>query len=91
MNPAEATYAGMDFRGLFSTLSATLMSASFCAARAVIRGTPSMADMQQFDDAWVNALIGRIDLVADADIPRRCCELKVTIMAGAREYVGIVL
>ncbi|MFG1285085.1 MmgE/PrpD family protein [Xanthobacter autotrophicus] len=90
MNPAEATYAGMDCRGPFSTLSATLMSAPFCVARTLIHGTPSIAEMQQFDDAGVNALAGRIDLVADADIPRLCCELKITTAAGAHAYVRMV-
>jgi len=90
MNPAEATYAGMEFKGPFSTLSATLMSAPFCVARALIHGTPSIADMHQFDDAGVNALARRIDLVADADIPRLCCELKVTPVEGACEHVRIV-
>jgi len=90
MNPAEANYAGMDFKGPFSTLSATLMSAPFCVARTLIHGAPSIADMQQFGDAKVNALARHIDLVADANIPRLCCDLNITTAAGAHAYVRMV-
>lgn len=82
LNPAEATYAGMDSRGPFASLSATLMSAPFCVAHALVRGAPTIAGMQRFDDAQVNALAARIDLVADADMPRLSCELAITTDAG---------
>ena len=73
MNPYETGYAGMDSKGPFSTISGTLMSIPFCIAKALIRGAPTLRDMTRYDDAEVNALVERIDLVPDETVARLCC------------------
>ena len=69
MNPYETGYAGMDATGPFSSVSGTLMSIPFCIATTLLHGVPDMRRMLTYDDAAVNALIGRIELVSDADVP----------------------
>lgn len=76
MNPYETGYAGMDSKGPFSTVSGTLMSIPFCIANALVRGAPSLADMNRYDDAEVNALVDRIDLLPDEGVDRLCCVIE---------------
>jgi 2-methylcitrate dehydratase PrpD len=76
MNPFETGYAGMDAKGPFDSISGTLMSIPFCIALTLVRGTPSMAAMTTYDDAEVNALTERIDLVTDESVPVLSCVIE---------------
>lgn len=69
MNPYETGYAGMDAVGPFNSISGTLMSIPFCIATTLLHGVPSMKHMTTYDDAHVAALVSRIALVSDANIP----------------------
>ena len=69
MNPYETGYAGMDATGPFSSISGTLMSIPFCIATTLVHGAPSMKRMTSYDDTAVNALVARIELVTDPDVP----------------------
>jgi 2-methylcitrate dehydratase PrpD len=82
MNPYETGYAGMDSKGPFNSLSGTLMSIPFCIANTLVNGAPSALNMTRYDDAAVNALIARIDLVADDDVERLCCVIEVDAADG---------
>ncbi|MPM47720.1 hypothetical protein SDC9_94434 [bioreactor metagenome] len=82
MNPYEAGYAGMDATGPFESISGTLMSIPFCIATTLLHGTPTMAQMTSYGDAQVNALIERIQLQADEQVPRLCCALELTLEGG---------
>ncbi len=73
MNPYETGYAGMDSMGPFSTIAGTLMSVPFCIALTLLRGDPTMAAMTTYDDAEINGLMARIELVPDEAIARLCC------------------
>ncbi|WP_255440298.1 MmgE/PrpD family protein [Caenimonas sedimenti] len=84
MNPFETGYAGMDAKGPFDSISGTLMSIPFCIALTLLRGTPSMAAMTTYDDADVNALTDRIDLVTDDSVPVLSCVIEAETAAGAR-------
>lgn len=84
MNPFETGYAGMDSKGPFDSISGTLMSIPFCIALTLLRGTPSMAAMTTYDDAGVNALQARIDLVSDESVPRLCCVIEAQTDDGER-------
>lgn len=87
MNPYETGYAGMDSKGPFSTISGTLMSIPFCIANALLRGAPSLRDMTRYDDAEVNALVERIDLVPDEGVERLCCVIEAQWDDGASPMV----
>ena len=78
MNPYETGYAGMDATGPFDSVSGTLMSIPFCIATTLVHGVPDMARMTTYDDSAVNALIPRIRLVGDADVPPLCCRIEVS-------------
>lgn len=84
MNPFETGYAGMDAKGPFDSISGTLMSIPFCIALTLVRGTPSMAAMTTYDDADVNALSDRIDLVTDESVPVLSCVIEAETADGAR-------
>lgn len=82
MNPYETGYAGMDAKGPFSTISGTLMSIPYCIAATMVHGAPTMARMTTYDDAAVNALVARTDLVPDEGIARLCCTIETTLADG---------
>ncbi len=82
MNPFEAGYAGMDATGPFSSLSGTLMSIPFCIANTLCNGTPTVRNMTTYDDAAVNALVERIELVPDESVARLCCVIDATLADG---------
>lgn len=84
MNPYETGYAGMDSKGPFSTISGTLMSIPFCIAATLLRGAPSMEMMTTYDDAAVNALVDRVDLISDETVPTLCSRIEVTLADGAK-------
>jgi 2-methylcitrate dehydratase PrpD len=84
MNPYEVGYAGMDSRGPFSTISGTLMSIPFCIAVSLARGTPTMATMTDYQDAATSALMHKIDVVADAGVPKLSAIIEVDLAGGER-------
>lgn len=84
MNPYEVGYAGMDSKGPFSTVSGTLMSIPFCIAVTLVRGTPTMATMTDYCHAATNALMGKIDVIADAGVPTLCAIIEVDLAGGQR-------
>jgi 2-methylcitrate dehydratase PrpD len=82
MNPYECGYAGMDSKGPFSTIGGTLMSIPFCIAQTLLRGAPSMAMMTEYHDAEINALVDRVDLIADEGVPTLCCRIELRLASG---------
>ncbi|MGH7330989.1 MAG: MmgE/PrpD family protein, partial [Polyangiaceae bacterium] len=68
MHPVEADFWGVRFTGPFRRFSQAFMSAPFCAAVAWIRGNVRFADLHDFDDPDVQALVERVFIVSD---PRR--------------------
>lgn len=82
MNPYECGYAGMDSKGPFSTIGGTLMSIPFCIAQTLLRGAPSMAMMTEYHEADINALVERVDLVADEGVPTLCCRIELRLAGG---------
>lgn len=85
MNPYETGYAGMDSKGPFSTIGGTLMSIPFCIALTLLRGDPTMQAMTTYDDAQVNDLMRRIDLIPDEGVQRLCCVIEVELEDGTSE------
>lgn len=79
MNPYETGYAGMDSKGPFRSISGTLMSIPFCIAITLLRGDPTMAAMTTYDDAEVNGLVARTDLISDDSVPRLCCTIEAEL------------
>ncbi|PLC52273.1 MmgE/PrpD family protein 4 [Pollutimonas nitritireducens] len=79
MNPYETGYAGMDSKGPFNSISGTLMSIPFCIANTLLYGIPDMKAMTAYDDARVNDLMTRIDLVSDENVKKLCCAIRVEL------------
>src|SRR3989304_4814161 len=76
----------MDATGPFDSISGTLMSIPFCIATTLLHGAPDMARMTTYNDREVNALIPRIRLASDADVPSLCCRIEIET-ADARTLV----
>jgi len=82
MNPYECGYAGMDSKGPLSTIGGTLMSIPFCIAQTLLRGAPTMAMMTDYDDHSINALVDKVDLIADASVPVLGCRIELSLGNG---------
>lgn len=82
MNPYEVGYAGMDSKGPFNSISGTLMSIPFCIAVTLLRGAPTMLLMTRYDDGEVNALVDRVELIADPSVPQLCARIDVRTKDG---------
>ena len=70
---------GLLSRGPFSRVAETLMSAAFCCACACVHGTVSIAQLEDFDDPAIAALLQRIVIDPDASIayPAAIAELEL--------------
>jgi len=84
MNPYECGYAGMDAVGPFTSVSGTLMSIPFCIALTLVHGVPDMQRMTTYDDPQVNALVGRIRLIADSEVPTLSAVIEAETQDGRR-------
>jgi 2-methylcitrate dehydratase PrpD len=82
MNPYETGYAGMTETGPFTTISGTLMSIPFCIAVTMVYGAPDMRRMTTYDDPKINALVDKITLVSDADVPNLSAVIEVDTADG---------
>ena len=65
MNPYEADFIGVRFAGPFESPAQTVMSAPFCAALAWTSGTASFDDLRTYDNAAVNTLVPKINIITD--------------------------
>lgn len=84
MNPYETGYAGMDSKGPFNSISGTLMSIPFCIANTLLRGGPTMKMMTTFNDAEVNALVARTELIGDGAVSKLSCIIDVALEDSTR-------
>jgi 2-methylcitrate dehydratase PrpD len=84
MNPTCVGYAGMNSVGPFRSLSGSLMSIQFCIATTLIYGSPSVARMSDFDDQAVNALMSRIEPIADANYGLLACHIEADVADEAQ-------
>lgn len=84
MNPYETGYAGMDAAGPFNSISGTLMSIPFCIATTLVHGAPSMRHMTTYDDAAVNALVAKTELVTDPEVAVLSAVIEAQTTAGIK-------
>ncbi|MCX5908809.1 MAG: MmgE/PrpD family protein, partial [Deltaproteobacteria bacterium] len=84
VNPYEYNYAGMNFRGPFNSVGATLMSTPYCLAAAVVDKEVTLKGISQFTHPQILALIERIDHLPDEKIPRWSCIIEVAMKSGKR-------
>jgi 2-methylcitrate dehydratase PrpD len=82
MNPYEYHYAGMNYRGPFKTVGATLMSTPFCLAAACVDRAVTMAGIHQFESPAILELIEKIEHIPNDDMPRFSCSVVVEMDDG---------
>ena len=82
VNPYEYNYAGMNYRGPFSTVGATLMSTPYCLAVATVDKKVTLKGISQFKNQKILDLIDRIEHIPDEMIPRWSCVIDVEMKNG---------
>jgi 2-methylcitrate dehydratase PrpD len=84
VNPYEYHYAGMNYRGPFSTIGATLMSTPFCLAVACVDKTVTLEGISRFTEPKILDLVEKIEHVPDENVPRFSCIIDVDRKAGEK-------
>lgn len=84
VNPYEYNYAGMNFRGPFNSVGATLMSTPYCLAAAVVDKEVTLKGISQFTHPKILSVIERIDHIPDEKIPRWSCIIEVAMKNGKK-------
>jgi len=84
VNPYEYNYAGMNYRGPFSSVGATLMSTPYCLAVACVDQEVTLKGISQFTTPQILALIDRIEHLPDEKIPRWSCIVEVQMKNGKK-------
>jgi len=80
--PAEAFYPGTDASGPFHGIGATLMSAQFCLAVALIQRSFKGVDLLRLNDSTLAGLMQRIHVIADASLTSRSFALELDLADG---------
>jgi 2-methylcitrate dehydratase PrpD len=84
VNPYEYNYAGMNYRGPFRSVGATLMSTPYCLAVAGVDQEVTLKGISQFSNPKILALIYRIEHLPDEKIPRWSCIIEVQMKNGGK-------
>jgi len=84
VNPYEYNYAGMNYRGPFNSVGATLMSTPYCLAVAGVDKEVTLKGISQFTNQKILSLIDRIDHIPDEKIPRWSCMIEVLMKNGKK-------
>jgi 2-methylcitrate dehydratase PrpD len=84
VNPYEYHYAGMNYRGPFKSVGATLMSTPYCLAVACVDKEVTLEGISQFTNRKILAMIDRIEHVPDQNIPRWSCIVDVQMKNGKK-------
>jgi hypothetical protein len=72
------------YQGPFISATQTVMSAPFCAALAWANDDVSFDGLRRFDDAHVNDIATRVEIVADSERKRYEPHITVTLRDGER-------
>ncbi|MGD9990190.1 MmgE/PrpD family protein [Pseudonocardia sp.] len=89
LSPGEAAYPGTDSTGPFRGAGDALMSAQFCLAVALEKGTVTAQDLLRTDDDGLLDLARRIEVVPDPAMASRSFKLEIDLRDGGRvEYVS---
>lgn len=82
LSPPEAHYPGTEGRAPFDDPGAALMSASFCLAVALERGTVTADDLFRSHEDGLLESSHRIDVIADESLGRQSFVLEVDLGGG---------
>lgn len=90
LSPTEAAYPGTDEHGPFREVGGSLMSAPYCLAVAIRKRNVAIADLRDFDDESLMALVRRVEVQADETVPGNSCRITVRTRAGevSDEYIS---
>ena len=86
----DAAYPGTDTHGPFQGVGGSLMSAPYCLAVAIRKRNVGLADLHDFDDASLMALVRRIEVLGDKNVPANSCRINIRTRDGefSDEYMA---
>jgi len=84
LSPYEARYPGIDNPGPFADQGATLMSAQYCMALALVDRRVTLEGLLRFDDPVIEELVRRVRVVPDESLAPLCSRLTVQTVDGRR-------
>lgn len=82
LRPDEIAYPGIDSKGPFDDVGATLMSAQFCVSMALAYRSAPLRALSDFKNSEILGLVEITELIPDADLPPLGCRLEITDRAG---------
>ena len=82
VNPYEYHYAGMNHKGPFRTIGATLMSTPFCLAVACVDKAVTLTGIQQFENPKILDLVEKVEHIPDEKMPSLSCYINVFMQNG---------
>lgn len=84
LSPGEAAYPGTDSVGPFRGAGDALMSAQFCLAVALEKGSVTASDLLRTDDSGLLDLTRRIEVRPDPALDSRSFRLEIDLRDGGR-------
>lgn len=82
LNPIDRANPGTLNTGPFAGTGASLMSAPFCVAMAIKHRTATLAGLRELDDPVIGALIARIEVATDENLPILGARLRIDTTDG---------
>ena len=82
LTPAEAFFPGIDKRGPFSGIGATVVSAQFCVAVALRDRAIRMTALHEFDDPVLLRLVEATTVERDPKLGPLTCEIEIALRDG---------
>jgi len=82
MNPYEVNYPGKNSPGPFDTDTAAKLSILFTVATTLAHGEPTFPILLDYQNARTTAMLQRMKLIPDPEVPRLSCRLEVAMEDG---------
>jgi len=75
-------YPGINSKGPFNDVSATLMSAQFCLSTAILNRVVKHAHLYEFRNKFIIDMLNRINLISDPNLNVTSCKIEIIMNDG---------
>lgn len=82
MNPYEVNYPGKNSKGPFANDTSAKLSILFAVATSLAHGEPTFPLLLDYKNEKTTRLLEKMELIADPDVARLSCAIKVTFENG---------
>jgi 2-methylcitrate dehydratase PrpD len=84
LNPTDRSNPGTLNWGPFTGIASTLMSAPYCVAMALKHRTATLVALHEWDDPVVTAMVARVQVLPDDELPPLGARLELETLDGRR-------